>query len=208
MEVLAHIAGIRVLNASLKGLPHHQALSHETRIARVAGKTLTMWGLAFKANTDDMREAASITIINELTAKGMKIRAFDPVAADNARSIFADNKLVEIVDDQYAACQGAQGLMVVTEWNQFRNPDFEKVRGLLTAPLLFDGRNLYSPSAMAERGFAYFCIGRALLTHGRAASLAVDRGIGTGTFSPPLYVQDARYRAAAGCSNARYVMCR
>ncbi|MEG6503501.1 MULTISPECIES: UDP-glucose dehydrogenase family protein [unclassified Desulfovibrio] len=127
----------------------------------VAGKTLTMWGLAFKANTDDMREAASITIINELTAKGMKIRAFDPVAADNARNIFADNKLVEIVDDQYAACQGAQGLMVVTEWNQFRNPDFEKVRGLLTAPLLFDGRNLYSPSAMAERGFAYFCIGRA-----------------------------------------------
>ncbi|ATD81185.1 MULTISPECIES: UDP-glucose dehydrogenase family protein [Desulfovibrio] len=127
----------------------------------VAGKTLTMWGLAFKANTDDMREAAAITIINELTAKGMKIRAFDPVAADNARSIFADNKLVEIVDDQYAACQGAQGLMVVTEWNQFRNPDFEKVRGLLTAPLLFDGRNLYSPSAMAERGFAYFCIGRA-----------------------------------------------
>ncbi len=108
-----------------------------------------------------MREAAAITIINELTAKGMKIRAFDPVAADNARSIFADNKLVEIVDDQYAACQGAQGLMVVTEWNQFRNPDFEKVRGLLTAPLLFDGRNLYSPSAMAERGFAYFCIGRA-----------------------------------------------
>lgn len=127
----------------------------------VAGKTLTMWGLAFKANTDDMREAAAITIINELTAKGMKIRAFDPVAADNARSIFADNKLVEIVDDQYAACHGAQGLMVVTEWNQFRNPDFEKVRGLLTAPLLFDGRNLYSPSAMAERGFAYFCIGRA-----------------------------------------------
>ena len=127
----------------------------------VAGKTLAMWGLAFKANTDDMREAAAITIINELTSRGMKIRAFDPVAADNARTIFADNKLVEIVDDQYAACQGAQALMVVTEWNQFRNPDFAKVRALLTAPLLFDGRNLYSPTTMAAHGFAYFCIGRA-----------------------------------------------
>lgn len=127
----------------------------------VAGKTLAMWGLAFKANTDDMREAAAITIINELTSHGMKIRAFDPVAADNARAIFADNKLVEIVDDQYAACQGAQALMVVTEWNQFRNPDFAKVRSLLTAPLLFDGRNLYSPASMAAHGFAYFCIGRA-----------------------------------------------
>lgn len=127
----------------------------------VAGKTLAMWGLAFKANTDDMREAASITIINELTSRGMKIRAFDPVAAENARAIFADNKLVEIVDDQYAACQGAQALMVVTEWNQFRNPDFAKVRSLLTAPLLFDGRNLYSPATMAAHGFAYFCIGRA-----------------------------------------------
>lgn len=127
----------------------------------VAGKTLAMWGLAFKANTDDMREAAAITIINELTSRGMKIRAFDPVAAENARAIFADNKLVEIVDDQYAACQGAQALMVVTEWNQFRNPDFAKVRSLLTAPLLFDGRNLYSPATMAAHGFAYFCIGRA-----------------------------------------------
>ena len=90
----------------------------------------------------------------------MKVRAFDPVAADNAREIFKDNKLVEIVDSQYGACEGAQGLLVVTEWNQFRNPDFDKIKGLLTAPLLFDGRNLYSPNFMAQRGFAYFCIGR------------------------------------------------
>ena len=126
----------------------------------VKGKTLALWGLAFKANTDDMREAAAISIVNELTAAGMKVRAFDPVAADNAREIFKDNKLVEIVDSQYGACEGAQGLLVVTEWNQFRNPDFDKIKGLLTAPLLFDGRNLYSPNFMAQRGFAYFCIGR------------------------------------------------
>ena len=126
----------------------------------VRGKTLALWGLAFKANTDDMREAAAIDIVNDLTAAGMRIRAFDPVAADNARHIFKDNALVEIVDDQYNVCDGAQGLLVVTEWNQFRNPDFDRVRSLLTAPLLFDGRNLYSPASMARRGFAYFCIGR------------------------------------------------
>ncbi|MBQ3060602.1 MAG: UDP-glucose/GDP-mannose dehydrogenase family protein [Desulfovibrio sp.] len=126
----------------------------------VAGKTLALWGLAFKANTDDMREAAAIDIINALTAAGMKIRAFDPIAAENARRIFRDNALVEIVDEQYAACEGAQALLVVTEWNQFRNPDFDRVKCLLSAPILFDGRNLYSPASMAERGFAYFCIGR------------------------------------------------
>ena len=126
----------------------------------VKGKTLAVWGLAFKANTDDMREAASISIISALTAEGMRVRAFDPVAADNARGIFAANPLVEIGDDQYGICDGAQALLVVTEWNQFRNPDFERIRDLLTAPILFDGRNLYSPSSMAERGFAYFCIGR------------------------------------------------
>jgi UDPglucose 6-dehydrogenase len=126
----------------------------------VKGKTLALWGLAFKANTDDMREAAAISIINELTAAGMKVRAFDPVAAENARHIFKDNTLVEIVEGQYSACEGAQALLVVTEWNQFRNPDFDRIKSLLTAPLLFDGRNLYSPSFMAQRGFAYFCIGR------------------------------------------------
>lgn len=126
----------------------------------VKGKTLAIWGLAFKANTDDMREAASIDIIDALTQSGMKIRAFDPVASANGKRIFAANPLVEIVDDQYGVCDGAQALLVITEWNQFRNPDFERVKSLLTAPIIFDGRNLYSPEEMARRGFAYFCIGR------------------------------------------------
>ena len=126
----------------------------------VNGKTLAMWGLAFKSNTDDMRESASLDIIRELTAKGMHVVAYDPVAADNGRRILADNKLVSIVADQYEACKQADALCVVTDWNQFRNPDFDRVKKLLTAPLIFDGRNLYEPSAMARRGFAYFCIGR------------------------------------------------
>lgn len=90
----------------------------------------------------------------------MRVRAYDPVAADNARRLLEGNDLVEIVGDQYAACEGAQALLVITEWNQFRNPDFDRVKASLTAPILFDGRNLYAPRNMAEAGFAYFCVGR------------------------------------------------
>lgn len=126
----------------------------------VKGKTLGVWGLAFKANTDDMREAAAIDIIEELTKAGMKIMAFDPEARENAKKIFRDNPLVEIVEEQYAACKDADALLVVTEWNQFRNPDFELIKKNLKSPILFDGRNLYSPKSMGNHGFAYFCIGK------------------------------------------------
>jgi UDPglucose 6-dehydrogenase len=115
--------------------------------------------LAFKANTDDMREAASLAVIEDLTSHGMRVRAFDPVAGPNAAKILRDTPLAEVVDSQYEACRGAQALLVGTEWNQFRNPDFDLVRNLLAAPLIFDGRNLYSPEEMGERGFAYFCVG-------------------------------------------------
>lgn len=126
----------------------------------VAGKTLALWGLAFKANTDDMREAPALELIRYLTERGMRVQAFDPVAADNARRILADNPLVEIYDDQYAPLKGAAALAVVTEWNQFRNPGFARIKKELQAPVLFDGRNLYSPQLMAAEGFAYFCVGR------------------------------------------------
>ena len=126
----------------------------------VAGKTLAIWGIAFKANTDDTREAASLAMIKELTAKGMRIRAFDPVAGEKVKPQFENDPLVEIVDKQYEAVEGAQALLVVTEWNQFRTPDFDRIKASLSAPILFDGRNLYPPSMMAELGFAYFCVGR------------------------------------------------
>ncbi|MDL2210701.1 UDP-glucose 6-dehydrogenase, partial [Desulfovibrio sp. OttesenSCG-928-O18] len=126
----------------------------------VAGKTLAMWGLAFKANTDDMREAASLSIIEELTAKGMKIKAYDPVAAKNAARILADNTLVSFPDSQYAALDGADALLVVTEWNQFRTPDFSRIKAALSVPVIFDGRNLYSPSHLEEMGFTYISVGR------------------------------------------------
>ena len=126
----------------------------------VASKTLALWGLAFKANTDDMREAAALDIIDELTSRGMRVRAFDPEAMSNARTILKNNALFETADNDYAVCENADALLVVTEWNQFRNPDFDRIRKALTAPVLFDGRNLYNPSAVARQGFAYFCVGR------------------------------------------------
>ncbi|MDQ7032521.1 MAG: UDP-glucose/GDP-mannose dehydrogenase family protein [Desulfonauticus sp.] len=126
----------------------------------VKDKTLALWGLAFKPNTDDLREAPSLVLIERLTALGMKVRAFDPVAGDNARDLLKDNHFVEIVADQYAALEGADALAIVTEWNQFRNPDFSLIKEKLTAPLIFDGRNLYNPSLLGQMGFAYFSIGR------------------------------------------------
>lgn len=126
----------------------------------IKDKTLALWGLAFKANTDDMREASALVIIEKLTAQGMRVRAFDPVAGKNAARILRDNRLVEIVDDQYAAVAGADGLAVVTEWNQFRTPDFPRIKKELRYAAVFDGRNLYFPKMVRELGFAYFGIGR------------------------------------------------
>ncbi|CAK7033514.1 MAG: UDP-glucose 6-dehydrogenase [Desulfovibrio sp.] len=126
----------------------------------VKGKKLAMWGLAFKANTDDMREAASLSIIKELTGKGMRVQAYDPVAAANAARILANNELVSFADSQYEALAGADALVVVTEWNQFRTPDFHKIKEALNNPVIFDGRNLYSPAHLAAMEFTYISVGR------------------------------------------------
>ena len=126
----------------------------------VAGRTLALWGIAFKANTDDIREASAIEVIKELTALGMKVKAFDPVANTRAREEIGHVENLEILDEQYDALEGADALAVVTDWNQFRNPDFGRIKRALAAPLVFDGRNLYVPEEMGSNGFAYFSIGR------------------------------------------------
>ncbi|MFO7727691.1 MAG: UDP-glucose/GDP-mannose dehydrogenase family protein [Desulfonatronovibrio sp.] len=126
----------------------------------VSGKVLAMWGLAFKSNTDDIRDAPSMEIIAELTKKGMKIRAYDPEAGNKAAEELKDNPLVEILDKQHEVLKEAHALAVVTEWNQFRNPDWAKIKQELVSPIVFDGRNLYSPRMLGEMGFAYFCVGR------------------------------------------------
>jgi UDPglucose 6-dehydrogenase len=122
------------------------------------GRTIALWGLAFKPKTDDMREAPSIAIVNRLLALGATVRAYDPEATRTARGIF--DSRIALCEKSYEALVGADALAIVTEWNEFREPDFEKMRSLLRAPIVFDGRNLYSPEHMRELGFTYFSIGR------------------------------------------------
>ncbi|BCS89117.1 UDP-glucose dehydrogenase family protein [Pseudodesulfovibrio sediminis] len=126
----------------------------------VKDKTLALWGIAFKANTDDIREAPAIEIIKDLTEKGMNVRAFDPEANERACDLLAQVDRLTIVEDQESVLDGADALAVITDWNQFRNPDLDTIKAKLTAPVIFDGRNLYNPVEMGKAGFAYFSIGR------------------------------------------------
>ncbi|MFN0057562.1 MAG: UDP-glucose dehydrogenase family protein [Planctomycetota bacterium] len=121
------------------------------------GHTFGMWGLAFKPETDDMREAPSITIADVLLKHGAKVRGYDPEARRVASQVFGGR--IEIVDKPYAALDGASALLLVTEWNEFRRPDFAKIRSLLKTPVVFDGRNIYTAKTLLESGFEYFGIG-------------------------------------------------
>ena len=125
----------------------------------LGGRVIAVWGLAFKAETDDMRESPAIPLINGLLAAGASVQAFDPQAGEVARGIFGSK--VILTSDPYQAAVGADALVVVTEWLMFRNPNFERLRGLMRNPLVVDGRNLYDPAKMARLGFFYKSIGRA-----------------------------------------------
>jgi len=123
------------------------------------GKTVAIWGLAFKPKTDDMREAPSVALIEGLLAAGAKVQAYDPEAIRVAKAIFGAR--VTFAPGNYDALRGADGLAVVTEWNEFRRPDFARMRKLMRAPVVFDGRNIYTPQQMKQHGFTYYSIGRA-----------------------------------------------
>jgi UDPglucose 6-dehydrogenase len=126
----------------------------------LSGKTFAVWGLAFKPGTDDMREASSITIINELTKRGAKIRAYDPKAEHEAKTFYLkDNPNVEYVQSKYDALTDASAMILVTEWKEFRSPDFDEVKLRLKHPIIFDGRNQYNRKRLQEHGFEYFEIG-------------------------------------------------
>ncbi len=127
----------------------------------LTGKTFAVWGLAFKPNTDDMREAPSVVIIAGLVERGAKIRAYDPVAMDEARHMLANlGDAVEFVEDMYQASDNADALVIVTEWKEFRSPDFVRLKSQLKQPLIFDGRNIYDLVSLADQGFKYYGIGR------------------------------------------------
>ena len=126
----------------------------------LSGRTFALWGLAFKPNTDDMREAPSLVLIEDLVARGAKIVAFDPVAIAEARHLLGDNPSVTLARDMMEALVGVDALAIVTEWKTFRAPDFTAVKAALKSPVVFDGRNLYEPGTMREYGFEYYPIGR------------------------------------------------
>lgn len=126
---------------------------------QLRNKTIALWGLAFKPNTDDMREAPSLSIIYELQKRGAKIHAHDPVAMEQAKKILGNS--VKYFENNYDALKGADALVIVTEWNEFRRPDFERMKVLMHSHVIFDGRNIYDPRMLAEKGFTYFGIGRA-----------------------------------------------
>jgi UDPglucose 6-dehydrogenase len=122
------------------------------------GKTVAVWGLSFKPRTDDMREAPSIPLIKALLAEGADVQAYDPQATKIAKGIFGSK--VTFAANNYDALRGADCLVIVTEWSEFRRPDFEKMRKLLRSPVIFDGRNLFTPEQMKQSGFTYYSIGR------------------------------------------------
>ena len=124
----------------------------------IANKTIGIWGLAFKPNTDDIREAPALTIISELLKAGAQIKAFDPEAMENVRALMGDK--ITLCDNQYDAIEGTDALAVVTEWNVFRTPDYDRIMSSLREPVVFDGRNVFDPVDMKERGFVYSSIGR------------------------------------------------
>jgi len=132
----------------------------------LSGRRFAIWGLAFKANTDDMREASILVLIAALLNSGAEVSAYDPVARSEAAKIFAGDRRVAFADNATAALEGCDALCIVTEWQEFRSPDFDALKAKLKTPAIFDGRNLYDPVAMNRLGIEYFPIGR---TAGRPA---------------------------------------
>jgi UDPglucose 6-dehydrogenase len=126
----------------------------------LGGRRFALWGLAFKPETDDMREAPSRVLVAELVRRGAEVRAYDPVAMGEAKKVFAGLQGISYSKQAMEAAQGADALVIATEWKEFRSPDFDNLKKQLKAPVIFDGRNLYDPAMMKKQGFTYYAIGR------------------------------------------------
>ena len=126
----------------------------------LTGRKIALWGLAFKPDTDDMREAPSRVIIDALLDAGASVRAYDPIAMEEAGRLYAGSANFALASDAYAAAAGADALLIATEWREFRSPDFDRLKQLLAAPRILDGRNLYDPAQLAKLGFEYYAVGR------------------------------------------------
>ena len=152
------LKAVEAVNQDQKHLLVQKLISHFGQ--NLKGKTFAVWGLAFKPQTDDMREAPAIVIIRALIAAGAKIRAFDPVAMQEAKRIFGNLEGFILCSDEYEALKGADAMLLITEWRQFRYPDFKRIKAELKEAVIFDGRNQYEPKALREMGFTYYGIGR------------------------------------------------
>ena len=148
--------GVEAVNERQKSVLIDKMLGHYD--GGLGGRTFALWGLAFKPNTDDMREAPSRTVIGRLLENDARVRAYDPVAGREALRLYGD--AIEVCERRDDTLAGADGLVIVTEWNEFRSPDFDALRTALKEPAIFDGRNLYDPGYLAELGFTYYSIGR------------------------------------------------
>jgi UDPglucose 6-dehydrogenase len=151
------LSAVEEVNKEQRSLFVNKVVSHLGE--NLNGKTFAVWGLAFKPQTDDMREAPAIDIITELRKRGASFKAYDPIAVENAQSIIG-NERIEYVKNNYDTLEGADALLLLTEWHHFRKPDFDKIKSLMKSPVIFDGRNQYVPAKMKELGFTYFSIGR------------------------------------------------
>jgi UDPglucose 6-dehydrogenase len=166
---------VDTVNEAQKDILARKILDHFQGTAR--GKTVAIWGLAFKPRTDDIREAPALVLIDALLAAGLALRVHDPEALDNVRAIYGEK--LTYCDRPYGALEQADALAIVTEWNEFRNPDFEVMARLMRQPVIFDGRNLYDPVRMAAIGFTYQGIGRAPTVRLTADDYATSHVIGT-----------------------------
>ena len=123
-------------------------------------KVIALWGLAFKPNTDDMREATRRVLMESLWEAGAKVKAYDPVAMDECKRIYGDHPALTLCDEKEETLESADALVIITEWNEFRSPDFDKIKSSLSNAVIFDGRNLYEPKLLQQLGMKYFAIGR------------------------------------------------
>jgi UDPglucose 6-dehydrogenase len=155
------LAAVESVNNRQKQVLFAKIRSH---FGDVRGKTVAIWGLAFKPNTDDMREAASRVLMESLWSAGAKVRAYDPVAMPECHRIYGERADLTLCKSSPEALQGADALAIVTEWREFRSPDFESIKSVLRSPVIFDGRNLYDPDQMQAAGFDYYAIGRGKLS--------------------------------------------
>ncbi|NLK18345.1 MAG: UDP-glucose/GDP-mannose dehydrogenase family protein, partial [Synergistaceae bacterium] len=151
------LAAVEDINERQKRVLTEKLLSH---FGSLKGKTIGVWGLAFKPKTSDVREAPAQTLIKDLAAAGARVQAHDPKGIDGTRAALGELQGVIYVNDQYDAVNGADALVLVTEWDIYKQPDFRRIKSLLASPVIVDGRNQYSPGEMERRGFTYYSIGR------------------------------------------------